>query len=117
MALTGGRLPTVDRILSTAPPPRLFHYTSPEGLIGIAKSKTLWATYVRFLNDAKELHHAVDVAQNLIKNLLEAPVHRNHYSEPERKLLQLRGRQEPIEVRILRPLEMRLDRSRGGAEC
>ena len=36
-------------------PPILYHYTAPEGLLGIIESRTLWATDAEFLNDAQEL--------------------------------------------------------------
>ena len=29
----------------------IFHYTSPEGLIGIIENKNLWFTNIYFLND------------------------------------------------------------------
>jgi hypothetical protein len=32
----------------------LFHYTTAAGLLGILNSSTLWATDLRFLNDAQE---------------------------------------------------------------
>ena len=88
MALTNGRLPTVDRVLSSARPPLLFHYTSPTGLIGIAQSKVLWATHVKFLNDAKELGHAVDLARSAIDYRLGAPTFAGHYAGPEQVFLQ-----------------------------
>jgi hypothetical protein len=34
---------------------RLYHYTTWEGLLGILKTQTLWATHYRFLNDYSEL--------------------------------------------------------------
>ena len=53
---------------------RLYHYTTWEGLMGILKEQTLWATHYRFLNDASEIV--------LIKNkLLEfiSPIIRKEY--------------------------------------
>lgn len=44
----------------TAP---LFHYTSAEGLCGIIEKRALWATHIRFLNDAREFHHAAELAK------------------------------------------------------
>ncbi|MFC4307616.1 DUF2971 domain-containing protein [Steroidobacter flavus] len=43
----------------------LYHYTTPAGLLGIAESKTLWATHIRYLNDSTEYLHAVDVARKV----------------------------------------------------
>ena len=47
------------RLYGTKPDPEnpLYHYTSLEGLRGIVDSRTLWATDIRYLNDAQELHH------------------------------------------------------------
>jgi hypothetical protein len=39
-------------------PELLYHYTDVTGLIGICSSASLWATNLRFMNDAKELSHA-----------------------------------------------------------
>ena len=38
-------------------PDLLYHYTDVAGLIGICSSQSLWATNLRFMNDAKELAH------------------------------------------------------------
>lgn len=40
-----------------SPPPTLFHYTTVSGFIGILRSKSVWATDARFLNDATELSY------------------------------------------------------------
>jgi hypothetical protein len=45
------------------PPERLYHYTTPEGLIGIVKNNCLWATSVFYLNDAQELIGGVQIAR------------------------------------------------------
>jgi len=54
--------PSVDKVLATAPPDMLYHYTSSTGLIRIAESKKLWATNILYLNDSRELDHAMDYA-------------------------------------------------------
>ena len=54
--------PSVDKVLATAPPEMLYHYTSSTGLIRIAESKELWATNILYLNDSRELDHAMDYA-------------------------------------------------------
>lgn len=41
-------------------PPRVYHYTTGAGLIGIIQSGTLRATQIACMNDAKELVHSVD---------------------------------------------------------
>ena len=38
-------------------PDRLWHYTDSSGLLGIAKSKALWCTDYRFLNDREEIKY------------------------------------------------------------
>lgn len=38
----------------------LFHYTSVESLLGMAKSEALWASHVYYLNDSREILHACD---------------------------------------------------------
>ncbi len=62
--------PTLNRIFATTPPDLLYHYTPLAGLVGIAKSKQLWATGIRYLNDSKELEYAVEMSRgNLINHL------------------------------------------------
>ncbi|HZL19191.1 MAG TPA: hypothetical protein VFG23_15755 [Polyangia bacterium] len=41
-------------------PPRLFHYTSGDGLIGILKTRSLWASQATMLDDARQVHHGRD---------------------------------------------------------
>lgn len=41
------------------PPPRLYHYTSQRGLLGILSSNSLWATRIQYLNDSAEFVHAL----------------------------------------------------------
>jgi len=43
----------------TRPPARLYHYTSQSGLLGILKSKTLWATRIQYLSDASEFRYTL----------------------------------------------------------
>lgn len=45
------------------PPTLLFHYTSQEGLLGIISSKSVWASHSAFLNDARELEYAIELAR------------------------------------------------------
>jgi hypothetical protein len=61
------QMPTYSRILSRRPPDVLFHYTSPTGLVGIAHSKTIWATDIRFLNDKKEFQHSLDITHSIVE--------------------------------------------------
>jgi hypothetical protein len=41
-------------------PATLYHYTSVDGLLGILRSKRIWATDIRFLNDRSEFFHAME---------------------------------------------------------
>ncbi len=46
----------------------LFHYTSLSGLLGImGEHPTMWASDVRYMNDAAELDHAIDLLSEGIK--------------------------------------------------
>jgi hypothetical protein len=53
-------------VLHRALPPRVYHYTTGAGLIGIIQSGSLWATQIACLNDTKELVHAVDELKDAI---------------------------------------------------
>lgn len=44
-------------------PELLWHYTDAQGLLSIVESGVLWATNTRYLNDATELLHGLDVAR------------------------------------------------------
>ncbi len=84
---TRGRLPFIDSLLARVPPVHLFHYTSPDGLIGILKSMTLWATHPSFMNDRKEQLHAVEIAQNALYNYSKNQ-YASMYSDEEHALFE-----------------------------
>lgn len=46
----------------------LYHYTSLEGLLGITKSQSIWATNILYLNDASELNYAIGLLRDQIIN-------------------------------------------------
>ena len=48
---------------------KLYHYTSLEGFQGIVESKGFWASDSRFLNDAEELRHGIDLTASVISHL------------------------------------------------
>lgn len=54
------------------PPSILHHYTDAGGLLGIAKGQQLWATHIRYMNDAREFVHAIDLAKEYVKRLRSA---------------------------------------------
>ncbi len=51
-----------------AEPELLYHYTTQKGLLGILHERCIWATHIRYLNDASEFKHGVEmVAQSVLK--------------------------------------------------
>lgn len=49
------------------PPPLLYHYTSQEGLLGIIRGRSVWATMLYYLNDGREHAAACDIARAAIE--------------------------------------------------
>jgi len=47
----------------------LYHYTSLEGLIGILRSQSIWASHCEFLNDSSEFLHALRFAKSHSGNI------------------------------------------------
>lgn len=52
--------------------PRIYHYTRPNGLLGILTDKAIWATDYRFLNDKSELKIATNLANQILLEQLNA---------------------------------------------
>jgi len=52
------------------PPRRLYHYTTLSGLLGITSSHSLWASDVRYMNDASELSYAVELISEVVTETL-----------------------------------------------
>jgi hypothetical protein len=48
-------------------PERLFHYTTPDGLIGIVRDNSLWATSAFYLNDSQELIGGIEIARKQLE--------------------------------------------------
>lgn len=48
-------------------PHRLYHFTDCDGLIGILRDKTIWASLATSLNDRSETQHGVSLVRNLIQ--------------------------------------------------
>ena len=82
------QLPTIWKLISSTPPKRLFHYTNIHGIVGIIKSKILWATEARYLNDEKEIEHAKDYVQNCASNLRNYQ-YASQFSPDEKELLEV----------------------------
>lgn len=57
----------VKLLTRSRPPRKLFHYTSPVGLLGILKSRSVWATNIRFLNDRSEFSFALKLAREALQ--------------------------------------------------
>ena len=55
---------------SQALPELFYHYTTQEGLLGILKNKTkcIWASHIRYLNDLSEGRVFLDTFSELIKD-------------------------------------------------
>ena len=47
----------------------IYHYTTQAGLIGILTAREIWATDLRFFNDSTELHYALGIAEQKIREL------------------------------------------------
>lgn len=45
----------------------LYHYTGIKALLGIAESKSIWASNIYYLNDSKEIIHACDLLEAAIE--------------------------------------------------
>lgn len=45
----------------------LYHYTGVGSLVGMSKSKSLWASNIYYLNDSKEITHACDVLSGVLE--------------------------------------------------
>lgn len=52
----------------------LYHYTTFSGLLGIVRSRALWASDIRYMNDSAELRHTAD----LIKAEVRERIDRGH---------------------------------------
>ncbi len=48
----------------------LYHYTTAEGLIGIVKTRRIWATNILYLNDTEEYRHGVRLGAAYVDELL-----------------------------------------------
>jgi hypothetical protein len=62
----------IDRWIHQPIPEKLWHYTSIQGFHGIISSRSIYATDVRFLNDAEEFVHARKIADDLVRQTPES---------------------------------------------
>jgi len=56
----------LNSLLSEKPPAILYHYTDQKGLLGIIKTKEIWASHHQCLNDTQEFLHAKSVIRDEI---------------------------------------------------
>jgi hypothetical protein len=67
----------VEHLLSRdrqrALPDVVYHYTSPAGLLGMVSSGSIWASDVRYLNDAQEFQYALDLVAPQLAAIASAP--------------------------------------------
>lgn len=62
---------TFASLLAQKPRGPLYHYTTQSGLLGIFRSGRIWATQVKYLNDASEFQHAVALADGIAGGMVE----------------------------------------------
>src|SRR5258708_26283674 len=58
-------------LLNEQIPQKLWHYTSIQGFQGIVKSRRIFATDVRFLNDREEFTDGHDLAKEIVRETPE----------------------------------------------
>ncbi len=49
----------------------LYHYTTFSGLLGIVKSRCLWASDIRYMNDSAELRHTADLIRLEVRERID----------------------------------------------
>jgi hypothetical protein len=64
----------------------LYHYTTAEGLLGIVQSRSLWATHIRYLNDAEEVDYATNLGRRVLQGQAQAAM-----NPREREILERLG--------------------------
>ncbi len=64
----------LNDVLSRTPDKPLYHYTTQTGLLGIIKSREIWATHTQYLNDRREFLHALDLVHEEITRLLDEAI-------------------------------------------
>ena len=52
--------------LEIKPPRFLYHYTNQDGLIGVIKNSTLWATKIHYINNSTEFSLALELARDTL---------------------------------------------------
>jgi len=65
--------------------PKLYHYTTWEGLQGILETQTLWATNYKFLNDYCEISLFRETLNHLIQPLVRSAYDELIRQSPQRE--------------------------------
>ena len=91
MTLTTASDVTICSVEFQARHPRLYHYTSRAGLEGIVRSRTLWATYYRSLNDSSEIIHLKEPFIASIIPRFRSIIEQRNLNGHERRLLEESG--------------------------
>ena len=60
-------MPLLERLRTDPLPEVLYHYTNPQGLLGILESNCLWATSARYLNDSSEFSYGLGLIGKAIE--------------------------------------------------
>ena len=60
---------TVESLANAPIPWKLWHYTDFNGFCGIVKSKSIYATNIRYLNDREEFNHAIGIAKEMLDEI------------------------------------------------
>jgi len=61
--VTKPQMKLIDSYLDTPPTRPLYHYTDAAGLIGIMRTKRIWASSIQHLNDTQEFAHAIGLIE------------------------------------------------------
>ncbi len=79
---------------------KLYHYTSLDGFMGIVRSRSFWASDIRYMNDSSEYRIAFElgnlkpsnsIVAKMIQSLENAPIYVVSFSEKSDDLGQWRG--------------------------
>jgi hypothetical protein len=98
------KINAVNRIVQrNSVPPVLYHYTNATGLIGIASSLKLWATDVRYLNDASEYSYAKNMALEKLREIRCRVIMPPHVQELDETICKLESLYQPLFVFSLSP--------------
>lgn len=52
-----------------AEPELLYHYTDQKGLLGILQDQCIWASHIRYMNDASEFKHGLEITSKCLSKI------------------------------------------------